>query len=815
MASLRIKYIKGTCKLIFQLALFLFSTNVIAQAEQTGSIRGKVVDAVLATALHPVSIGIYNSGNNKLVNGGLTAEDGSFVIELAQGNYYVLLEFMGYRSYRSPAFTLSKEKPGHNLGTIKLGPDPTTLNEVEIRAEKSYMKLELDKKVFNVGKDLANAGGSASDVLTNIPSVTVDPEGGVKLRGSDNVRILIDGKPSGLVSFKGGSGLQQLQASMIDRVEIITNPSARYEAEGMAGIINIVLKKEKKQGFNGSFDVTAGNPTNLGAGANLNYRHKKLNFFINYAIAYRRQPGVGELYQEVYGPDTTFILQQHNNGRIRGFNNNIQGGLDYYFNEKSVLTASYLFRRSDANRMTDIVYEDYLFNTSNLQSITKRRQDEDEIEPNSEYSLIYKKGFKDPGHELVAEVKYLDNWESSDQLFTQNTFKPSGVEDTAQSLVQRSLNDEFEKQLLFQLDYVKPLGKEGKMEAGLRSSFRDMENDYNVSEQNAAGEFVSIPELDNVFLYDENIHALYGMIGNKHKKISYQAGLRAEWTDVKTTLRKTGQVNPRNYANLFPSAHLTFDLPAENALQVSYSRRLRRPLYNDLSPFVTFSDSRNFFSGNPDLDPEYSNVSEIGHIKYFEKGSMTSAVYYRATKGKIDRIRRVKDDGTSVTRTENLNGEKAFGVEFTAAWAPYTWWKMDLNANFFHADIDGSNILETYRASTNTWLARQTSRFILPKLFDVQLRTNYEAPRKTAQGKVKALYYADLSMSKDVFKGNGTLNLNILDVFNTRRMRAISTGDNFYTDSDFQPRRRQVNLTFNYRINQSKPVKPTKLEATE
>lgn len=798
--------------LLIPLLLCFFSGDVAAQKTPKIFAKGKVTDSVLSAALHPVSISVYNSDTKTLVTGGLTEEDGTFIIELSYGNYYAEIEFIGYKIYRTVTFQISKEQQQYDMGIINLSLSSNELNDVTVRAEKSSMKLALDKKIFNVGQDLANAGGTASDILMNVPSVTVDPEGGIKLRGSDNVRILIDGKPSGLVSFKGGSGLQQLQANMIERVEVITNPSARYEAEGMAGIINIVLRKDKRQGFNGSFDIITGYPTNLGAAANLNYRHKKINFFINYGIAYRRQPYTGSLYQELYSGDTTFILKQQNDGKITGFNNNIRGGLDYYFNEKSILTASYLWRRSDAGRITDIVYEDYLFNTSTLQSITKRRQDEDEIEPNSEYSLIYKKGFKDAGHELVAEVKYLDNWESSDQLFTQNTFKPDGSENPSLASVQHSVNDEYEKQLLFQLDYVKPFAKEGKFETGVRSSFRNMVNDYIVTEENQDGTSTPLPGLDNIFLYDENIHAVYGILGNKQNKISYQAGLRAEWTDVTTTLKETNNINPRNYANLFPSAHLSFDMPKENAIQLSYSRRIRRPFYNDLSPFMTFSDSRNFFSGNPDLNPEFSDVVELGHIKYFEKGSMTSSVYYRSTKGKIERIRVVNADGNSATLPQNLNREKAFGTEFIAAWSPYKWWKMDLNLNFFYADIDGSNIIETYKATTYSWFARQTSRFSLPKNFDIQLRTNYEAPQRTAQGRRKALYYADLSMSKDIFKNKGTLNLNVLDVFNTRKMRSITNGENFYTESNFQFRRRQVNLTLNFRINQAKPVKPKKAE---
>lgn len=654
-----------------------------AQSVGKGIVKGRILDSTSSGPLSFANIRVFTSQAKKLVNGIMAAEDGTFSIETGLGRYYAVIDFIGYTSYRTGEILLLKEGQTIDLGTTKLVHASNVLNEVVVQAEKSSMQLSLDKKIFNVGTDLANAGGSAIDILTNIPSVSVDPEGNIKLRGSDNLRILIDGKPSGLVSFKGGSGLQQLQGSLIERVEIITNPSARYEAEGMAGILNIILKKDQKQGFNGSVEATSGNPANYGLAANFNYRHKKINFFINYGIAFRKQPAQSSLYQEVYHQDTTFILDQNNRSVIRGFNNNIRGGLDYYFTEKSILTASYLFRRSDVNRVTDIVYKDYLNSMSNLRSIITRKQDEDEIEPNSEYSLVYKKSFAAKGQELIAEVKFLDNWESSEQLFTQNYFKPDGTTNSAKGIVQTSANDEYEKQWLLQLDYVQPVGKEGKFESGIRSSFRNMVNDYLVSEKNASGQYTPLPGLYNIFLYDENIHAVYGIIGNKTGKLSYQAGLRAEWTDVKTTLQETKEVNPRNYVNLFPSAHLSLDIPEDNAVQLSYSRRVRRPVYNDLSPFMTFSDSRNFSSGNPDLNPEFSDVLEIGHLKSFNKGSLSSSIYYRNTIDKIDRIRKVDAGGNSVTMPENLLSEKAFGAEFISAYSPFTWWKLDLNMNFF------------------------------------------------------------------------------------------------------------------------------------
>jgi hypothetical protein len=314
-----------------------------------------------------------------------------------------------------------------NLGILYLKDlKSQTLDNIIVQAEKSSMQLSLDKKIFNVGKDLANAGGNASDILQNIPSVSVDPDGGVKLRGSDNVRILIDGKPSGLVSIKGGSGLQQLQASLVERVELITNPSARYEAEGMAGIINIVLKKDRRQGFNGSFELITGQPVNYGAAANLNYRKKNINFFINYGLAYRIQPGKSQIYQEVYGRDTTFIFKQNDKVKFTGFNNNIRGGLDYFFNDKNVLTAAYLYRKSEGNRIRNFRYNDYYNNINNAAGYINRTQDEDEVEPNSEVSVNFKRNFVKKGHELTAEIKYIDYWENSDQTYTQNGFKPDG-----------------------------------------------------------------------------------------------------------------------------------------------------------------------------------------------------------------------------------------------------------------------------------------------------------------------------------------------------------------------------------------------------
>lgn len=782
----------------------VFSEVSFAQNAGKLKLKGKVIDAQSGAPLSYASIRLFKLPDSSFVTGNITSDAGDFSIDAPAGTYYALLEFIGYKATKTGVFSLTPDNSPHDLGTLKIATSSRTLDEVEVRAEKSSMEMTLDKRVFNVGKDLANAGGTAVDILTNVPSVSVDIDGNVSLRGSNNVRILVDGKPSGLVSIKGGSGLQQLQGSSIERIEIITNPSARYEAEGMSGIINIILKKERKEGFNGSFDVITGLPTNLGLAANVNYRRKNLNFFVNYTASYRNTPGRNSQYQEFYHGDSTLITQQNSTSSLKGQNNSARAGIDYFFNENNVLTGSYLWRISKGKRFSDIRYRDYLNTLNNPTGITNRTQDETETEPNSEYAITYKRKFERKGHELSADVRYLDNWEDSDQYYNQASFKPDGSASDIPAILQRSLNYETEKQLLFQLDYTQPFAKDGKFELGARSSSRDMTNDFSLTQRGTDGAWFPIAGFTNDFLYEENINAAYGIVGNKVNKFSYQVGVRAEWTNVTTTLKKTNEVNPRKYNNLFPSVHITYEFPKQNSMQISYSRRIRRPTYNDLSPFSTFSDSRNFWSGNPDLNPEFTDVYEIGHIKYFETGSISSSLYYRFTDGKIVRIRTVDATGSSFTRPENLATENSFGYEFTTALSPYKWWKIDGSFNFFRAITNGANFDASLKSDTYSWFTRLTSRFTFWKNTDFQIRGNYEAPQQTPQGRRKAIAVMDLAVSKDILKNNATLTLNVSDVFNSRIYRSITEGVNFYTEGRGQGRLRQVNLTFNYRLHQAK-----------
>lgn len=745
------------------------------------------------------SVILMDAQDSTQINGVLTDAKGKYQLDCEAGNYVVMVSFLGHEVMVSEAIVMNEANPLQKLSDMTLKERDATLDEVQITSNKSYMQMSMDKRIFNVGQDLSNAGASAQEILGNIPSVTVDGEGTVRLRGSSDVRILVDGRPSGLVR---GNGLQQLQGSLIESIEVVTNPSARYEAEGKGGVINIVLKKDKKQGFNGSFDIITGEPANYGVVANVNYRVKKFNFFINYGITYRKLPNIRSLYQENYSGDTTFIQLQGGEGEKEGLDNNIRGGLDYYFNDNNILTAYYRWQRSDATRITDLTYEDFLFNRNNLTGTSLRNQTEKEKEPYSEYAIAYKKLFGKEGHELNADFRYLNYWEYSDQDFSTISFLPGETPEQGEKVLQNSINDEYENQYLIQVDYVQPFAKEGKFEAGLRSSFRDMTNDFIATQQNDQGVWEVLNDFDNIFVYVENIHAAYGIIGNEGDKISYQAGLRAEITDVTTRLEETNEENPRDYTNLFPSGNLTFHFPGSNDIQLSYSRRVRRPVYRELSPFVTLADERNFFSGNPDLDPEFTHSLELAYLKFFEKGSISSALYYRDSEATIQSIIRVDEVGNSTRLPENLNGQESYGADLSFSYLLFPWWKLDASFNFFRAITDGTNIGQSFESDTYSWFIRQTSKFTLPGQWDVQLRGNYEAPEQIPQGEREAIWSLDLAIKKELWNNKGSITLNATDIFNTRINRSIIRGEDFFRDSESQFLRRQVNLTLSYRFNQ-------------
>jgi outer membrane receptor protein involved in Fe transport/translation initiation factor IF-1 len=771
-----------------------------------GIIRGKIIDASSNEPMEFATVTIYTQ-DSVLVTGNISASDGKFNIEVPEGDYDVIVQFISYQNKKIEDISISRDEKEIELGEIGLLPDTELLSEAVVTAEKSEMVIGLDRKIFNIGKDLGNSGKSASEILDNIPSVTVDLDGNVSLRGSQGVQILIDGKPSSLASAGNTDALRSLQGSLIEKIEVVTNPSARYEAAGMAGIINIVLKKEQKEGVNGSFEVSAGYPHDYKLGANVNFRRSKLNYFLNYGVDYDERPGEGMANQFFMFPDTSYRTNLARDRLRTGWSQNLRGGADYFINERSTLTAAVFLGISDEDNATSIWYRDY-DQLGEMQQVTLRQDNEKELERNIEFSLNYDLKFDQKDRKFNAFIQYIEEGETEDSDVKEIISELYGekIEDS-NPVIQEVLNKESEKELRMQADYIHPIGDEGRFEAGYRSDLRFIKNPYEVKEQDEFGNMIFLEDYTNDFDYSENIHALYTQAGNKFNKWSLLLGLRTELSDVRTYLQNTDERNNRLYFDIFPTAHTSYEIDEKNSLQISYSRRINRPNFWNLNPFNNYTDARNIRTGNPNLDPEYTDSYEMGYLFTNGKTTFYSGGYLRDTDGVIERISEVDEQGVTYIIPYNLSERQSFGVESNVSVDPFEWWTLSGDINAYRAITSGDYEGEKLENDTYSWNTRLNSmmRFKSRDL-DIQTTFFYRAPRETTQGELKAYYMMNMGISKDILEGNGTLTLNVRDVLNTRNFRYVIDRENLYSENEFRWSTRSVSLSFVYRLNQKKKM---------
>ena len=789
-------------KFLFSSLLFLLSFTSISQNRsnfmQKMELSGTVLDEITKQPLPYATISIFKAADSSLVDGEITNEAGEFKLALNRGIYKVDISFISY--LKASKYQVNLTKGNLNLGVILLKSDNKTLEEVEVVAERSQMEFKLDKKVFNVGSDATMKGANASDLLDNIPSVEVDVDGNVSLRGSQNVRILINGKPSGLVGSSTTDALRQMQGSMIERVEVITNPSSKYEAEGEAGIINIILKEEKRSGINGSIELRTGIPDNHGVSLNLNVRRKKFNGFINYGLGFSDFDRGGKTEQDFFLTDTAYGTNIDRNYNRRGLSQNLQLGADIYLNDKNTLTVSGLYRFSDETNTGRLIYDDFNNNERLINSST-RISEEVEEDQNQEISLNYKKTFEQKGKELTAVFQYNNGNETEDSDINELITKGFGL--GTPELIQFSNNKENQTNYLFQADYEQPLKKNQKIETGIRAALRTIDTDYRVSEEQN-GNNVILNQFTNIFEYVEDVYAAYGIYSKQFEKLSYQLGMRVEHSEIQTNLKTTGENNRKSYTDFFPSAAFTYKLENEASLQWSYSRRISRPRFWYLNPFFTFSDARNIRTGNPDLDPEYTNSFEVGYLKYWKKGSFYVGTYYKRSTQIIDRISFANDTGVTFSIPVNLATRNSYGIETNFSKDITKDIKANASVNVFVSNQRGDYRDENFDVDAFNWNTRFSVKYALDKLTDFQLTSMYRAPNNSAQGKVKSMTSINLAASRDILKKNGTITFSVQDILNTRRWRSITETENFYSESDFQWRPRQFQLTFSYRFNQKK-----------
>jgi outer membrane receptor protein involved in Fe transport len=782
--------------------IFMVLACQVCRAQKGYSITGIVIDET-NNAVPYANAAIYTP-DSVLVTGAVSDGEGQFTIPVKPGAYYLMVTFLSFEEKLIPNINVVDKNI--TLGKITLKAGSKILDAVTIQGEKSQMELYLDKRVFQVGKDLSNISGSAAEILDNVPSVAVDVDGNISLRGSGNVRILIDGRPSGMTGISTADALRQVQGNLIESIEVITNPSARYDAEGEVGIINIILKKEKNKGVNGSFSFNAGYPDNYGGSFNLNFRKQNLNFFSSYGFLYRSNPGTGFSTQSFRDTerDTTFSFLQNNSRTRSGTSHNIRAGLDYYFSNTSILTGSFIIRASDGLNRSENNYEYFDSNNTSVSSIV-RNEDETEPELNTEIALSYRKEYARKGQLLTADFKWIENVETEKSEFREYDFTQDSL------TLQRSSNTENERNALIQLDYVHPFNEKGKIEAGFKSTLRVIDNDFKVEQQDEENNnWTILPSLNNNLIYTENIHAAYIIAGNEIKQFSWQAGLRGELSDIAVELTETNEINYQNYFNLFPSAHLSYQFSPEKTIQLSYSYRLSRPSFRDLMPFSNYSDNRNVRIGNPNLRPEYTNSIELGYLLTKDWGSILSSAYYRYRTGVVQSITEQVPDSIGYTRTlpVNLASENAYGLEFNFAYNPVKWWRLNTNANFYRSIIDGDYEEQRFYSDTYTWNSRTTSRITFLKVWDFQAGFNYRAPRITPQGRDLSMYFIDLGLSRDFLKGNATITFSVRDLLNTRKFRSIIEEDDYRLEREFQWRARQFLITLNYRLNSKKSNRP-------
>lgn len=779
-----------------------YSQNVSSSNTDKITISGKLVQGSNEEPLPFATIALYDSSDSTVVNNTLTEVEGTFALDMPPGKYYAEITYIGFENKTIPDITIDPGQAPIDWGVVSMKTDAVALQEVEVVAERSQMEFKLDRRVFNVGKDLTNAGNSAADILDNVPSVTVDPEGNVSLRGSQGVRILVNGKPSGLLSAGETEALLRMQGDIIESVEVITNPSARYEAEGEAGIINIILKKNQEKGVNGAFGVTAGHPQNYGASYNLNLRRSDWNFFSNFGIDYRRGPGGGFSSQRFFDGGQLTEYYTTTTDQIRGgLGGYIQMGADWNINDKNLLTTSLLYRRGEDKNDATVTYRDF-DGSENVIGTTIRDIEETEDEHNLEASLDYTRTFDRKDQELKITVKYIldDELELAD--YTQTS------DDLSAPLLQESSNTEDETNFLFQADYVHPFTEKSRLEGGLRSAIRTVNNDFFVKELEN-GQLVTLSDFDDQLKYNENIYAAYVIGAQEFGAFSLQAGVRAELSDITAALVRSGASNEQDYLSFFPSASLSYELNEMEQFQMSYSRRLSRPYFRRLLPFSNFNDPRNNNIGNPNLRPEFTDSYELGYLRYFDRGTMLSSIYYRHTNGVIEEITIPADDGTSIEYPVNLSTRNAYGLEFNFSYDLTDAWDVSTDFNFFRAMINGDFEGVDYSADTYSWYGRLNSKLEIGDPMQLQASFRYRAPQNTTQGRRLSSASLDLAGSLDVFSGKGTLTLSCRDLLNTRKRRSIVDLPDYKAESTFQWRQaRRLVLSLNYRLNQDKKPIP-------
>lgn len=760
-------------------------------------ITGRVIDSLSNEFIEFANIILFSAKDSQMVSGLLTDEKGYFTItKLKPGEYFLKASFLGYSEKTIRNIILTPKEQIKDMGNILLRVSSTELQGATITAEKKEVEFHLDKKVVNVEKNIMSQGGSAVDVLQNVPSVTVDYDGNVSLRGSGNVNILIDGRPSGLTGLK----LEQIPASSIESIEVITNPSAKFNPEGMAGILNIKLKKKRDKGLNGMISANAGTGDKYNGSVNLNYNFGKVNLFGSIDGRIDNRTGKGNSDRTTNIDDAiSYQHQEMESGRERrGVNYKL--GADVIFNPRNSLTLTWMMNNQEGTHSDhdkSWKYDSYY----SLSNYYLAGTDEDDREKSHDFSLNYRKTFERKGEEFTVDaILSLEN-ESESENMDYTYFGTDFIQDSTLKYLNNIDINGYEGEV--QVNYVYPFSELFTLETGYQGIFRgsDDKMDYFTPDP-LTGNLTLDYMLSNSFAYDENIHGVY-MIGSaEYKSFSFQPGVRLEQAFNAANQKTQDIKNEQSYFSIFPSIHVSKKLKNDQDMQVSYSLRINRPEVDFLNPFVDYSnpDMRRF--GNPDLKPEYIHSTELSYIKYFKKSSVTSTVFYRQINDAIKRVVTVDTSGIYNYTFDNVSSGKSYGLEFIGDLQLARWWKMSANFSYFRTEIKDDNEASGYNNDNMSWNSRISSSFTLPKSFFVQLNGTYRGPMVTPQGEMDEMFMTDIAIRKDLLQSKMNLTFRLSDIFNTAQFNITAKGDGFTADMHRKRESRVAMLGLTWKINE-------------
>jgi len=769
-------------KLVSFLAFLLVSEVTLAQ---TITYTGQVIDETSKQEISFATVVLVSKSSNSVLAGATTDASGRF--ELSSDSTAVFLKITFFSYTEKIIDSLPQGLKQVDLGIISLAASAQNIGEVKVTAEKSTMEFKLDKRVFNVGKDISSTGMGALEVLNQVPSVSVDIDGNIKLRGNGGVQILINGKPS-VLSDDPQSALGTITADMIESIEVITNPSAKYDASGTSGILNIILKKDEKKGFNGSVSVNTGWPQNHSIGGSINYRANKVNLFTQFGAGYRSLPS----YNENENRNLVSGISVLSDGLAYRNENfyNLTLGSDFYINDWNTITLSgnvaYEIEQQPSKTMIAIYDEN-----NGLTSQYERVETTSALNPKYQYDLNYKKQFKN-NKEHSLQFSALGRYFGKDQS---SDFNNNFIVGTSTNRNQKTETKFYQLSQTVQLDYVNPFKKNWTLESGAMYEINDVGNNYAVYNEEG-GAFVVDSSFTNNFEYDQKVLGVYSTGAYEGDKWGLKLGLRLENTDLTTVLTNTKESNRQYYTNLFPTVHTSYKLSNKVQFQAGYSRRIFRPRLWDLNPFFNIQNNYNIRTGNPELLPEFADSYEVTSIFFLKKVMLNTSLYYLYTTNVKENITFFEDE-VSITRPVNIGVNHKVGVELNWKYSATKWLTATGDVNYGYFNRVGEFQSQNFNFQGDQWSTTAMAKFKLKAGIDLELTGNYESGFKTIQGQVSGFATADFGFRKRLWNGKGVVNVSVRDIFASRIRESIIDQSSYYLYS-FSKRGRFITLGFSY-----------------